>query len=608
MVIDGVCWRAVLAIFCLSAWCTPVAGQVVQLDRAQWIHADAGPQPVRLPFVWDRVAGNRSGVAHLQLDWAVEALPARPMALFLPKAGNAVELRVNGSLLMRLGSLEQANSSDFGKLPQWVVVPGELVRRDNVIDIKLRADEGRRAGLAPIFAGPLDEIESIYRWRHMDRFTLTVLILGLTLGVSLLAFSLAWTQRELTHPDDVRNRWIFLVAGVTEASWSLRLSDQIWVDPPLPWPVWSVVSSAAYLAWIAGALVFSHHACALRLPALRQVVVIFVTLGLLSALLSRLLAWPWAWTAWMGVTAVGLIAYGHWFSWTLLGRRTYLDALVALAALANIGAGAWMWWVFRWQSDPMGAGSSQRYTSILFTSALLLILLQRFRLASVRARENIDLLDRQVALKEQELAQVYRSQEQWAREQATQQERQRIWRDLHDGLGAHLNTALRQLQSDRVDPNSLRDTLQDGLFQLKLSVDAANLPLGDLGVLLGSLRYRLAPRLQAAGLTLHWEVDALPRLPQLESPQALRELQFIVYEALANVLQHSRARSLLVRARREAGGVVLLIRDDGPLESGVSSPGRGLRSMHERALALGIELAISHGQSGTQVRLFIALH
>jgi signal transduction histidine kinase len=291
-----------------------------------------------------------------------------------------------------------------------------------------------------------------------------------------------------------------------------------------------------------------------------------------------------------------------------LGRRTYLDALVALAALANIGAGAWMWWVFRWQSDPMGAGSSQRYTSILFTSALLLILLQRFRLASVRARENIDLLDRQVALKEQELAQVYRIQEQWAREQATQQERQRIWRDLHDGLGAHLNTALRQLQSERVDPNSLRDTLQDGLFQLKLSVDAANLPLGDLGVLLGSLRYRLAPRLQAAGLTLHWEVDALPRLPQLESPQALRELQFIVYEALANVLQHSRARSLLVRARREAGGVVLLIRDDGPLESGVSSSGRGLRSMHERALALGIELAISHEESGTQVRLFIALH
>ena len=48
--------------------------------------------------------------------------------------------------------------------------------------------------------------------------------------------------------------------------------------------------------------------------------------------------------------------------------------------------------------------------------------------------------------------------------------------------------------------DELQHTLRDALDQLKLSIDAINLPAGDVAALLANLRYRLEPRLKAAGI------------------------------------------------------------------------------------------------------------
>ncbi len=585
-----------------------VRAEVLELRQAQWVDAPGGQQTLSLPFAWEVLQRGKAGSAQMSINWPLElsdSLEPRAMGLFIPKVGNAFELKVNGWVLLRQGELDRHDGADSGKLPQWVAVPQELLQTDNVIEVRLRADAGRRAGLSTVWAGPQDEVERLYQWRQWDRFGLTLVVMVLSWGVGMLAFAFSWAQRGLTHPQDVKNRFIFMVAGIAEVSWSLRMADQVWVEPPLPWPVWGVLSSLCYLVWIAGALVFCHHACELRLRWLKPGARIFVGVGLACALGSRWLGLPWIWTAWMASTAVGLLGYGAWFCVTLLHRPTALRVLVSLAALSNIAAGAWAWWVFRRNSDPMGAGSLQRYTSVLFTLVLLVILLQRFRAASIRARDNISWLDQKIAQKEHELAQIYLQQEQTAREQERQHERARIWRDLHDGLGAHLSSALRQLQAGPVDRPALVGTLQDSLLQLKLSVDVMNLPPGDLAVMLGSLRYRLAPRFEAAGLALDWQVEVLPRLAVLESPQALREVQFVVYEAFSNVLQHSGARRLRVQARAVQGGALLTIADDGGLWTSKSQPGRGLRFMDERAAALGASLNVTHDAAGTVVSLMI---
>src|SRR6185437_6837207 len=81
-----------------------------------------------------------------------------------------------------------------------------------------------------------------------------------------------------------------------------------------------------------------------------------------------------------------------------------------------------------------------------------------------------------------------------------------------------------------------------------LSIDALSLTHGDVVGLLASLRFRITPRLKAAGIELIWDVPDLPNWPD-GPPHALRQLQYILFEGLSNALQHSGASALTLSAR-----------------------------------------------------------
>ena len=63
----------------------------------------------------------------------------------------------------------------------------------------------------------------------------------------------------------------------------------------------------------------------------------------------------------------------------------------------------------------------------------------------------------------------------------------------------------------------------------------------------------MQPRLQAAGLALHWDVQELPALPGF-TPTAVLQVQRIVLEALTNVVKHARAGNVWVNCRAEGAG------------------------------------------------------
>ena len=112
------------------------------------------------------------------------------------------------------------------------------------------------------------------------------------------------------------------------------------------------------------------------------------------------------------------------------------------------------------------------------------------------------------------------------RDQALAQERARLLGDLHDGLGLHLNTALRQARQPGVQPAALVDTLQDCLDDLRLAIDSLDEQERDPLSLLGSLRYRMVPRFAALGLQLAWQVDPdIEQGPPLEAGAALHLLR-----------------------------------------------------------------------------------
>ena len=215
-------------------------------------------------------------------------------------------------------------------------------------------------------------------------------------------------------------------------------------------------------------------------------------------------------------------------------------------------------------------------------------------------------LERRVAEKAREIEAYHAERDEVMRQQALARERQRIVTDMHDGLGASLVALLRYVQSKRPDA-LIEQRVREALQELRISIDALEPSEGDLGAVLGNLRYRLDPLLEPAGVHLEWEVAELPQIEALE-PTAVFALQRIVLEAVANALKHSGATRVRISAQAApSGGVEIRVEDDGRgFDTSQPSHGTGLRNMRARATRLGVQLEISSDAgSGTLVRLHV---
>jgi len=271
--------------------------------------------------------------------------------------------------------------------------------------------------------------------------------------------------------------------------------------------------------------------------------------------------------------------------------------LVALAVFLNTLVVLWDVYVVRFSMD-YADNTHLRYSSVLFGVALFAIVVIRFRTASSAVKDLLSNMAQRVAQKEQELALSYQRLEVLARDQERTSERSRILRDMHDGVGSHISAAIRQLESGRASSEDVLHTLRDSLDQLKLSIDTMTLPAGDITALLANLRYRLEPRFNALDIELQWAVDLLPPCAGL-GVKSMRHLQFMVFEALSNVLQHAHATVLRIGlCAAPSGEVHLRGTDNGCGFDPEHVKLAGLRSLRERAALIGAQLRISSVPGG----------
>lgn len=602
-------WRALWTVLLL--WQAGVALAAVQELKSA--HAQVrveGQPPLRLeavlPYHLDRDNGTRPSQARLELPFALAEVPDEPYGVYMPRIGNTAEVRLNGTLLARLGDLSEPNADDHAKAPQYLSIPPGLLARENVLLVDLRTDGGRRGGLSSVFVGPADEVRPLFQseWRWRMTGSLVVAIVSLLVGSVALVLWLTQAGAG-PHAQGRRDR-LYLAAAAAEFCWALRVGDIAIEQPPLPWPLWGVVVTAAFAGWICCIAVLCHQMAGWhRHPRDRWFRAWLLALFLGSIVASALafqLHRPVLLTAWLGCANLFAAGYAAYYLWGALRSPSRARLLVALAGATNVAMGVRDWVAIR-ISGGYDANTWIRYSSMLFGLVLAYIVINRFREASAQARDLMATLAARVAAKEEELRRSYAQLERLAQDEARSSERARILRDMHDGVGSHISTAIRQLQSGRASSEEVLQTLRDSLDQLKLSIDSMNLPQGDITALLANLRYRLAPRLAASDIELQWEVDLIEPLPALDAA-AMRQLQFIVFEALSNVLQHAHARVLRIEARAgEGGGAVLRIADDGR-GFGDRQPARqGRRAMQERADAIGARLTVVSGPGGTAVEV-----
>ncbi len=185
---------------------------------------------------------------------------------------------------------------------------------------------------------------------------------------------------------------------------------------------------------------------------------------------------------------------------------------------------------------------------------------------------------------------------------AREEERRRLRRDLHDGVGATLAGVRLQVESARdlvTDPvvGRLLDAATAGVAHAVQDVrhvtDDLRPPALDEVGLATALRV-LADRLRTPGLDVQAEVAELPPLPAAVEVAGYR----IAAEALANSVKHAAGTSVLLSAGIEGRALVVRVVDDGiGLEATPSSQGSGLglASMRQRAEELGGSVTMETG-------------
>jgi signal transduction histidine kinase len=592
---------------------------VLQLDQAQTLITQDGRSErglAQLPYHWDRLHGARPGQAEFEMAFELPGEPGEPHAVLLPRVGNRFELWLNGTLISRGGVIDAGDlRTDFGKAPRYFALSPALLQKNNLFRIKIEADGGRRAGLAPILFGPEAAVRAAYERAYVQRVSLSLAVLTLMLVMAVVCAALWFTQSAPTavqHAHDAaspaaspRDR-LYAYAGMGALLWTLRLSDRFIETSWLPWPVWGVLMALALSGAVLCVVAFIVHVARWeQRPWAGQYLRAMPGLWALSGLAAAASFWlhqPLWLTLWYLLLCTGAGLFVLRYSAAAVHHGDLPMRLMAGAALINLTLPAYDWWNYR-ISHALSDTAWSSLGSALYALVMLYIAVARFRSASAQARELMHTLEARVAQREAQLSESYQQLELLAREQAQTQERTRILRDMHDGVGAHISAAIRQVQSGQAATEQVLATLRDSLDQLKLSIDAMHLESGDVMALLANLRYRLEPRLTSSGMALNWQVDDLPLVPRLDHA-ALRQLQFMLFEAFSNILQHAQAKLVTVQAQAEAkaGVVKIAVIDDG-CGFDVSLPARGLASMRARAQAIGAQLQIQSRAGQTVVEI-----
>lgn len=193
------------------------------------------------------------------------------------------------------------------------------------------------------------------------------------------------------------------------------------------------------------------------------------------------------------------------------------------------------------------------------------------------------------------------------RDLATSVERQRLSREIHDGIAqqvAGLGLIVEDIAARTKEPETAQD-LQRVRQDLTTMVTELRLSIFDLRVESGqgigaALSTFVRQAGSESGLTVHLVLDEDPaQLRPGIGPQLLR----IAQEAVTNARRHAYARTLWVTYRAQAEGTSLRIADDGV---GVeATEGRadsfGLMIMRERAASIGATLSVRSREGGGTV-------
>ncbi len=555
-----------------------------------------------------------SGTVYRTTLTAQDAAQRYPAILIVSAHDNALAY-VDGALIGGVGRADGPPPA-MGRRPQLLRIPSELARPGARLDILVQRAVGF-GHLRPFHIGGYDQLYPSFLMLRLLRADLPFANAVVGAFVAFFCFCAAplfGARALLFSLGALATAWVGQHVGLllTTAPWGANANNGVYLV--------SFMATLLCAVWF-----FIEWTSVFAQPRSPRHPLLALALD------------PWGWRArrWLAYSVGALIAATALFtSWRLsfdpmvgtqdINRVTGLFGIVAMAFCAvriiifyaragfrhPIEASAFVFVIVAAIADIIMVQFFGTYGVFLgaavafFPLALLVSLAARARGIFEAATATADKLNGLVALREREIRATLAEIQRRERSEMLVEERSRIMRDMHDGIGGQLIGLILQARSGKLSDHALVGGLEQSLDDLRMVVDSLEQGEGSLTGALGAFRARIEPRCEAADAALVWAIEDVGDTPDI-GPDKTLQIYRILQEACTNALKHGAPKRLSVSLQRISPSLVeIALADDGKgFDAAMVSSGRGIANMRTRAQRLGAALDVTSSPNGSRVAL-----
>ncbi len=278
--------------------------------------------------------------------------------------------------------------------------------------------------------------------------------------------------------------------------------------------------------------------------------------------------------------------------WLEKGASIYLISGLAQLAVIVSFVHDWLPWV-------LGMGVAPPFIFYLgpigFATMMSALMMTRVVTAYHHEKHFSQKLNQKLVEQEEVMSKTHGSMIGLWQESIVRDERDRIVRELHDGLGGLLANVISH--PDAASPH-IQGQLKRSLGELRMVMSGLD-DVADVSTLMAALRDGLQAEADEYGIELKWWIEDFP--PAIEGDLAAgMQLVRIVQEAVHNAMRHGKPTEVAVQIDLSH----CWISDNGcGFDAHIDCSGRGLKNLRWRAEQLKAKLDIASNAYGTKISL-----
>ena len=549
--------------------------------------------PVTLPFHWrNRFADTRAVWYRLALP--LSALPKQEGAeanvvwgFYVWRLNQTADVWLNGQKIGSGGNTGEPMAR-YWNSPLYFEFPASLLQVQNEILIKHYSQHGW-GSMEPVVLASAALLKPLYDSRSFVQHDVALGLFVFVLVTGLFSFTVWFYRRRETE---------YLWFAVASVALSVYCLNQFLRYLPVDADTWRWLTNISVDLWAYALMIFCFRSLQVSRPRVEKMALVYLLCGVpLYFYASFFQVFDINIYYHLGSLSLGVYVFSVSLGLYRLRRQIlplFYCCAIALMFVAGVHDTVMQAVLNNGWFGGAESGFQNHFNSLHFAAPVIFMLIgasliKRF-IDSMNAADSLNAeLEARIGRARQELEENYRAIEEVLIRQSASEERERIYRDLHDDVGSKLLSLYYRLDNES-DSTLAKSALED----LRDIVSRKSLESCLLRNAVQQWQQEVSERVADAGVALRWDVEGVDGdvvLTELQHTQLRRMLR----EVLSNALLHSKGITQIeVRMEVTPGTLGITVANDGaPKPVSGWRTGRGISNLRVRTRDLGGQFDIA---------------